>query len=114
MREFRAHHDAFREHGVFVAAVSRDRAVDNLKWAARLRTPFPLLADEDGAVMRALGIVRPVPLGPWTLEYFRRTTLLADVDGTIAAVWGKVRLRGHAAEVLKVALASQRSSPPRV
>ena len=51
----------------------------------------------------ALGIVRRIGLGTWRVELFRRTTLLVDIEGRIAAWWGKVSIRGHAAEVLRTA-----------
>jgi peroxiredoxin Q/BCP len=110
MREFRVHHEAFRKLGVLVAGVSRERWTSTASSMERLQLPFPLLSDEDGAVMRALAIVRPVPLGPWTIEFVRRTTLLVDIHAEIAAVWGKVKIRGHAEDVLRVARVMQRSS----
>ena len=55
----------------------------------------------------ALGIVRRIGLGGWSVELFRRTTLLVDVEGRIAAWWGKVTIRGHAAEVLRAAQAAK-------
>lgn len=50
-------------------------------------------------------MVRAVGLGPWKLEFFRRTTFLIDAAGTVAAVWGDVKIRGHAAQVLAAAAA---------
>ncbi len=62
-----------------------------------------MLSDADGQVGRALGIVTRVGIGTWHLEFFRRTTFLIDARGIISAAWGKVRVRGHAQEVLSVA-----------
>jgi peroxiredoxin len=63
--------------------------------------PYPVLSDHEGEAGRALGIVRRVPIGPWTLELVRRSTLLADRDGRVAATWTNVHARGHALEVLE-------------
>lgn len=57
----------------------------------------------------ALGGLRRIGVGGWSLELFRRRTVLAGRDGTIAALWDKVRIRGHAAEVLTAALALERA-----
>jgi peroxiredoxin len=54
-------------------------------------------------------------VGAWTIDLFRRVTLLVDDTGAIAAVWGQVKIRGHAAAVLEAARALRRASeePPR-
>lgn len=52
--------------------------------------------------MRRLGI------GTWTIELFRRRTVLADRHGVVAALWEKVHMRGHAAEVLTAARTLER------
>jgi thioredoxin-dependent peroxiredoxin len=44
---------------------------------------------------------------------FRRRTILAGRDGVVAAVWDRVRVRGHAAEVLAAAMALERGNDPR-
>jgi peroxiredoxin len=44
-------------------------------------------------------------IGGWSIRMFRRRTVLAGRDGVIAAFWDKVRVRGHAAEVLRAARA---------
>ena len=99
------HHPEFREHGVTIAGVSRDRVADNLEWSRRLSLPYPLLSDLDGEAGHALGIMRRIGIGGWNVELLRRSTLLADADGRIAAVWADVRIRGHARDVLDAARA---------
>lgn len=100
LREFRAHHDEFTARGMTVAGVSRDDPERCRYWRDRLRIPYLLLSDPEGEVGRAFGIVRRIGIGPWKFEIFRRTTFLIETGGRIAAAWGAVRLRGHAAEVL--------------
>jgi len=107
LREFRVHHDEFRESGIAVAGVSRDPPDTNRRWVEDLGLSYPMLTDPGGAASRSLGLVNPVGVGTWTIELFRRTTLLIDVHGNLAAVWGKVKIRGHAEEVLKFAKASR-------
>ncbi len=52
--------------------------------------------------------MRRIGIGGWTIELFRRRTVLADRYGVVAALWEKVHPRGHAAEVLNAALALER------
>ena len=105
LREFREHHSRFEAAGIELAGVSTDSVGSHREWAARLRIGFPLLSDPEAKSARALGILRRIGFGSWNVELFRRTTLLVGADGVIAAAWGKVRLRGHAAEVLHTAIA---------
>lgn len=55
-----------------------------------------------------MGLTRVLKFGPWKVELMRRTTLLIDSAGRIAAVWGSVKIRGHAAQVLMHARALSR------
>lgn len=103
LREFRALYVAFQQSGIEVAGVSLDTVQANRRWAERLKIPYPLLSDEDRAASRAFGILRRVGIGGWNIEFLRRSTFLVDITGHIVAQWTKVKVRGHAAEVLQVA-----------
>jgi peroxiredoxin Q/BCP len=50
-------------------------------------------------------VLRRIGIAGWKIEFLTRSTFLADRRGVIAAVWGRVRVRGHAAEVLAAARA---------
>jgi len=105
MHEFRERHADFEAAGVDIAGVSPDPVARNREWAERLRLPFPLLSDPERRAGEAFGILRRIGIAGWNLEMFRRTTVLADRDGVIRAVWSPVKVRGHALEVLAVARA---------
>lgn len=83
--------------------MSVDTIESHAKWIARLRIPFLLLSDPERGAGRALGLMRRIQLGSWGVELFRRATLLIDARGVVAAAWGKVRVRGHAEQVLAAA-----------
>ena len=105
LREFREAHERFEAAGVALAGVSPDTLETHHWWSDRLKLRYPLLADPEHASARALGLTRRIGIAGWSVELFRRTTLLAGRDGRIAAVWGQVRVKGHAAEVLRAAAA---------
>jgi peroxiredoxin Q/BCP len=105
LREFRAHHDAFRSAGITVAGVSFETPEAHRRTVERFELPFPLLSDRDRAAARAFGFLDRVGLGPWSVELLRRATVLIASDGHVAAIWSRVRLRGHAEEVLAMATA---------
>jgi peroxiredoxin Q/BCP len=89
--------------GVVVAGVSPDSLASHRAAVERQRLPFPLLSDDASQAARELGLVHRVGVAGWNLELFRRSTILIDAEGLIAAVWGRVKIRGHANEVLDAA-----------
>ena len=88
--------------------MTRDTVESNALWTRRLKLPYPLLSDTDGAAGRAFGITRQIGIGGWKIEFFRRASILLDVHGVVAAVWEDVKVRGHATDVLEVARALRR------
>ena len=105
LREFREAHAGFVEAGIPIAGISTDSLESHRRWTARLSIPFPLLSDPERVSARELGFVRKIGIAGWTVELMRRATILAGRDGRIAAVWGEVKIRGHAREVLAAARA---------
>jgi peroxiredoxin Q/BCP len=105
LREFRVHHDEFRLSGIRVAGVSLDSPLSNREWVERLALPYPLLSDEHREAGRAFGVLTRIGIGSWSVEFLKRATILIARDGVIAAMWNRVRIRGHAEEVLSVARA---------
>lgn len=92
-----------------MAGVNADSVAGNLTWARRLGLPYPLLSDPDRLAADAFGGLVRLGIGSWKIELFRRRTVLAGRDGVIAAHWDKVRIRGHAADVLRSAIALDRA-----
>lgn len=105
LREFRGAYPEFERFGVALAGVSTNSLESHRDWVARLGLPFPLLADPERRAAEALGLVRRIGVAGWSIDLFRRATLLVDVNGRVAAAWARVRIRSHAAEVLSAARA---------
>ena len=105
MREFRVHHSELKDAGVEVAGISPDTPESSLEWARRMELPYPLLSDVERRAGPEFGVIRRLGIGSWNVEFFRRTTFLVDTRGIVVAMWEKVRVRGHALEVLEMARA---------
>lgn len=103
LREFRVHHAEMRAAGLEVAGVSLDTLEAARRIAERLRLPYPLLSDPGRRAGDAFGVIHRVGLGGFRIELFRRTTFLVDLHGIVRAVWEKVKIRGHARDVMDVA-----------
>jgi peroxiredoxin Q/BCP len=103
LREFRERHAEFVTAGIALVGINADTVAGNRRWTERLSLPYPVLSDHERDAARSLGVVLRLGVGAWNLELFRRTTFLIDAEGIVEAVWGKVKIRGHAAEVLTTA-----------
>lgn len=101
MREFRVRHSELEAAGARVAGVTVDSIESCRRWAARLRLPYPLLADVERAAGEQCHVLRRIGLGGWNVEFFQRSTFLIDTGGIVRGVWGRVSPRGHARQVLE-------------
>jgi peroxiredoxin Q/BCP len=91
---------SFAKKGVTVVGVSRDTVAAQAGFKAKYDVPFQLLADVDSAICDAFGvIVEKNMYGKKSLGIQRSTFLIQD--GVVTKVWPKVKVEGHAAEVLK-------------
>ncbi|MEX1098766.1 MAG: thioredoxin-dependent thiol peroxidase [Planctomycetales bacterium] len=89
----------FEAADTVVLGISADPVASHEKFAAKFELPFPLLADEEHAVAEKYGVwVEKNMYGRKSMGV-QRATFLIDKAGKIAAVWPKVSVEGHVAEV---------------
>jgi peroxiredoxin Q/BCP len=98
-------YDAFRALGVEVIGVSRDSLASHTKFRAKHGLAVPLASDEDGQVCEAFGVWVEKSMYGKTYMGIDRSTFLIGPDGRIARIWRKVKVPGHAEEVLEAAKA---------
>ena len=104
--DFSALKERFDAAGVAVLGVSRDLAPKHAKFTARHGLTIPLATDpEEGGLAEALGIWVEKSLYGRRFMGMERTTYLVDAEGRIARVWRKMKVKGHAEEVLQAAQA---------
>ena len=105
-KDFSALAGEFEEAGVALLGVSKDPPKKHEKFAAKHRLVAPLASDpETNGLADALGIWAEKSLYGRTYMGMERTTYLVDAEGMIARVWRKVKVKGHAEEVLAAAAA---------
>lgn len=95
----------FAAIGVPVVGVSKDKPVKLKKFADKYGLTVTLASDEPGDACEAFGTWVEKSLYGRKYMGIERATFLIDADGTIARVWPKVKVKGHAAEVLEAARA---------
>lgn len=94
----------FEKNGVALLGVSKDPPNKHLKFAAKHGLVAPLASDaESNGLADALGIWTEKSLYGRKFMGMERTTYLVDPQGKIARVWRKVKVKGHAEEVLAAA-----------
>ena len=90
--------------GIDVIGVSKDAMKPIEKFAEKYGLTFPLASDT-GAVVEAYGAWVEKSMYGKSYMGIDRSTVLVDKEGRIARIWRKVKVPGHAAEVIKAAAA---------
>jgi peroxiredoxin Q/BCP len=97
--DFRDQSAQFDKAQTVVFGVSTDSVASHEKFAAKFELPFTLLADEDHKICEKYGVwVEKNMYGKKSMG-IQRATFLIDKEGKIAAVWPKVKVAGHVAEI---------------
>jgi peroxiredoxin Q/BCP len=102
-QDFRDLHGAFKRAKTTVLGISKDSCERHAKFRTREKFPFELLSDEDEKVCRLFDVIREKTLYGRKFMGIERSTFLFDASGKLAREWRKVRVKGHAAEVLDAA-----------
>lgn len=96
----------FDASGTALLGVSKDSAKKHQNFIAKHDLTTPLATDaEEGGLSDTLGIWTEKQMYGKTYMGMVRSTYLIGADGTIAQVWNKVKVKGHADEVLTAAKA---------
>jgi thioredoxin-dependent peroxiredoxin len=105
-KDFSALAPDFEQAGVALLGVSKDPPKKHVKFIEKHQLSAPLASDaETGGLSDALGIWTEKQNYGRTYMGMVRTTYLIDPEGKIARVWDKVKVKGHAEEVLAAAQA---------
>jgi thioredoxin-dependent peroxiredoxin len=91
----------FEPSAAVVLGVSILDEASKAKFAQKYDLNFPLLADPEHAVAEKYGVWQKRSMYGRSFMGVARTTYLIDKDGTIAKRWDKVKVDGHAEEVLE-------------
>ena len=100
-RDFRDLHTRFRRRQARIFGVSRDSLRTHENFKAKQGFPFELLSDADEVVCRLYDVIKMKNMYGRQVRGIERSTFLIDERGVIRRVWRKVRVPGHAEEVLQ-------------
>jgi len=102
-QDFRDLYSAFRKAGVDIVGVSRDSVKSHDKFTEKEKLPFPLLSDEDERLCKLFDVIHEKTLYGRKYLGIERSTFLLDGTGILRREWRKVKVPGHAEEVLEAA-----------
>jgi peroxiredoxin Q/BCP len=91
----------FAAAGARIVGISKDSVTSHDKFKEKQNLNFTLVSDVDGTLCEAFGVWVEKSMYGKKYMGIERATFLADADGVVRRVWRKVKVPGHAAEVLE-------------
>lgn len=98
--QFRDLHGAFKKTGAVVVGVSRDSLKSHEGFKAKMEFPFELLSDADETLCRQFDVIKMKNMYGKQVRGIERSTFVIDGKRVLAKEWRKVKVDGHAQEVL--------------
>ena len=104
-QDFSALAEEFERVGTWVIGVSKDSPATHARFAGKYDLKVRLLSDADGSACEAFGTWVEKSMYGRKYMGIERATFLIDRDGVVKRAWRKVKVPGHAQEVLAAAAA---------
>jgi peroxiredoxin Q/BCP len=98
--DFKELHAKFRRQKTVILGASRDSLASHEKFKAKQEFPFDLLSDPDEKLCKKFDVIHEKTLYGRKFMGVVRSTFLIDAAGKLRGEWRKVKVKGHAAEVL--------------
>jgi peroxiredoxin Q/BCP len=102
-QDFSALAAEFENAGTWILGVSKDDAKSHAKFTGKYDLKVPLASDTDGSACEAFGTWTEKSMYGRKYMGIDRATFLIDGDGVVQRVWRKVKVPGHAEQVLAAA-----------
>jgi peroxiredoxin Q/BCP len=99
-QDFRDLHSKFKRQKTVILGVSRDSIAAHEKFREKQKFPFDLLSDADERLCAKFDVIREKTLYGRKFMGIERSTFLIDAGGKLRREWRKVKVKGHAAQVL--------------
>ena len=99
-RDFSALHAKFRRQNAVIFGVSRDSIASHEKFREKQGFAFDLISDPDEKLCKQFDVIQEKSLYGRKFMGVVRSTFLIDENGKLRREWRKVKVKGHAEEVL--------------
>ena len=100
-QDFRDLHAKFKRQNTVVLGASRDSLASHERFRDKHKFRFDLLSDPDEKLCKQFDVIKEKSLYGRKFMGIERSTFLIDEDGKLRQEWRKVKVKGHAAEVLE-------------
>lgn len=100
-RDFSALHNKFKRANTVIFGVSRDSIASHEKFKEKQGFAFDLLSDPDEKLCKQFDVIHEKSLYGRKFMGIVRSTFLIDANGKLRQEWRKVKVAGHADEVLE-------------
>ena len=100
-QDFRDFKNKFARKNCKIVGVSRDSIKSHKSFIEKESLNFPLISDPDETMCNAYGVMKEKSMYGRKYMGIQRATFLSNNSGIITNVWEKVKVPGHAEEVLK-------------
>lgn len=102
-KDFRDLNHEFHKINTQIIGISRDSLTTHQKFCSKFSLPFPLISDKEEVICQAFGVMVEKNMFARLVFGIERSTFLIDSQGIVRKVWHKVKVKGHAKEVLQAA-----------
>jgi peroxiredoxin Q/BCP len=99
-QDFRDNYAKFKRAGSVVFGISRDSIKSHENFKAKQEFPFDLLSDKDEQVCKLFDVIKMKNMYGKQVRGIERSTFVIDKNGVLQNEWRKVKVDGHAEEVL--------------
>ncbi|HJL79773.1 MAG: peroxiredoxin [Gammaproteobacteria bacterium] len=100
--DFRDLHKAFTKSNSMIFGVSRDSIASHEKFKTKHNFPFHLISDENESLCKIFDVIKEKNMYGRKYMGIERSTFLIDESGVLIKEWRKVKVKGHAQEVLDI------------
>jgi len=100
-QQFRDLHSKFAKLGATVVGVSRESIKSHQGFKTKYELPFELLSDADENLCSQFDVIKMKNMYGKQVRGIERSTFLFDKNGELVREWRKVKVDGHAEEVLQ-------------
>jgi peroxiredoxin Q/BCP len=102
-QDFRANYKKFKKQNTMIFGVSRDSLSSHEKFKLKQKFPFELISDEEEKLCKIFDVIKMKNMYGRKFRGIERSTFLINTQGKLCQEWRRIKVKGHAEEVLKAA-----------
>ena len=111
-RDFSAAINKFRRQSCVILGASRDSLKRQENFKAKQEFPFELISDIGEELCNLFDVIKMKNMYGKQVRGIERSTFLIDRDGRLYQEWRKVKIKGHADEVLEAVKTLNKTTTP--